>query len=229
MTTKITILTIFPEIFEGFISSSLIAKAIDKSVISIDVVNIRDYAEPPHFKVDDEIYGGGAGMLFKPEPLIAAIEAVESKESHTILMSAAGTKFNQEAANNLSKQKELVIIAGRYEGVDQRVVDLKVDQELCISDAVCMGGEVPAMFIIEAASRLLTEGIGNPDSLDEESFSIKDGENLQLEAPHYTRPPEYREAKVPEVLLSGDHQKIKAWREEQSKIRTKQNRPDLLK
>ena len=214
--------------FQGFTTSSLIAKAIEKSVISINVVNIRDYADPPHFKVDDEIYGGGAGMLFKPEPLIAAIEAVESKESHTVLMSAAGRKFTQEAANQLSKQKELILIAGRYEGVDQRVVDLKVDQELCISDAICMGGEVPAMFVIEAVTRLLSEGIGNPDSLNEESFSLKAEGNLLLEAPHYTRPPEYRGKKVPEVLLSGDHKKIKAWREEQSKIRTKQNRPDLL-
>ena len=228
MTLKITILTIFPEMFQGFTTSSLIAKAIEKSVISINVVNIRDYADPPHFKVDDEIYGGGAGMLFKPEPLIAAIEAVESKESHTVLMSAAGRKFTQEAANQLSKQKELILIAGRYEGVDQRVVDLKVDQELCISDAICMGGEVPAMFVIEAVTRLLSEGIGNPDSLNEESFSLKAEGNLLLEAPHYTRPPEYRGKKVPEVLLSGDHKKIKAWREEQSKIRTKQNRPDLL-
>ena len=168
-------------------------------------------------------------MLFKPEPLIAAIEAVESKESHTIFMSAAGKKFSQETASTLSKQKELVLIAGRYGGVDQRVVELKVDQELCISDAICMGGEVPAMFIVEAVTRLLSEGIGNPDSLDEESFSIQNEGKLQLEAPHYTRPPEYLGRKVPDVLLSGDHQKIKAWREEQSKIRTKLNRPDLLK
>lgn len=229
MTTKITILTIFPEIFQGFLSSSLIAKAIDKSIITIDVVNIRDYAVPPHYKVDDEIYGGGAGMLFKPEPLIAAIEATESKNTHTVLMSASGKKFTQGAAQNLSEKKEIVLIAGRYEGVDQRVVDLKVDQELCISDAICMGGEVPAMFVIEAATRLLTDGIGNPDSLTEESFSITDKGNQLLEAPHYTRPPEYRGEKVPDVLMSGDHKKIKTWREKQSKSRTKLNRPDLLK
>ena len=228
-TLKISVLTIFPEIFESYLKASLIGKAIQKKIIDINLVDFRNFAEPPHYKVDDIIYGGGAGMLLKPEPLIKAIYSEEEKlpKAKKILLSASGEKFTQKVAENLSKESELIIVCGRYEGVDQRVIDLKIDHEYCLADVVCMGGEVPAMMIIESLTRLLTEGIGNPESLLEESFSIQNDGKILLEAPQYTRPPEYMGAKVPEILLSGNHLKIKEWRLNEAAKKTKKNRPDL--
>ncbi len=226
---KFSVLTIFPELFTSYLEASLIGKAIKNQIVEINLVNFRRFAEPPHFKVDDITYGGGAGMLLKPEPLIQAIseEEVKLPKAKKILLSASGKKFTQQVANELSKESELIIVCGRYEGVDQRVIDLKIDEEYCLADVVCMGGEVPAMMIIEAITRLLTEGIGNPDSLLEESFSITDENKLLLESPQYTRPPEYAGLSVPEVLLSGNHANIKKWRWAEALKKTKKNRPDL--
>jgi tRNA (guanine37-N1)-methyltransferase len=226
---KIKIISIFPEIFEGFLAQSLIGKAIDKSLIKIDLLNLREFAEPPHFKVDDSPYGGGAGMILKPEPLAKAIEAakVELPNAKVILLSANGERFNQQFAHGLSSITEIILICGRYEGVDQRVIDLFVDQEISIGDYVLMGGEVAAMVVIETVTRLLSDVIGNPDSLINESFNENKYGKL-LEGPQYTRPACFYERSVPEVLLSGDHKKIAEWRLSTSLEKTSKQRPELV-
>lgn len=225
---RIEVLSIFPEIFNSFLEASLIKKALEKKLLSITTTNIRDAAQPPHFHVDDTPYGGGAGMVMKPEPLCISIENAKQRlqNARTILVTPAGRRFDQGKARELSQHSELIIVCGRYEGIDQRVTDLLVDEELSVGDFVLMGGEVPAMAIIEAVTRLVPGVVGNEESIQHESFSQS---ALLLEAPHYTRPPEFRGLKVPEVLLSGNHQKIEAWRQAESRKRTEQNRPDLLK
>lgn len=226
---KIVLLSIFPEIFNSFLDCSLIKKVLENKILEVEIINFREFADPPHYKVDDEIYGGGAGMLLKPDPLIKAIETAEIKlpDAQKILLSASGKKYTQTTANNLAKAKELILVCGRYEGVDQRVIDLKIDQEIAIGDFVCMGGEVPAMLLIESTVRLIENAIGNPESLTEESFTLKEDQQTLLEGPQYTRPAEFRGQSVPEILLSGDHQKITKWRKEKSQEKTKANRPDL--
>lgn len=227
---RVEILTIFPEIFEGFLKASLIAKAIERGLLSISTTQIRDFADPPHYHVDDTPYGGGAGMVMRPEPLSRAIEAAKLRlpTAKVILLSASGEIFTQAKASDLSKLSELILICGRYEGVDQRAIDLHVDREICIGDYVLMGGEVPAMVLIEACVRLVPEVLGNSASTVEESFSSNKAKP-QLEAPHYTRPAEFRGAKVPEVLLSGNHAQIEKWRSEKGLEATRLRRPDLLK
>ncbi len=222
---QIFVLTIFPEIFSSFLKTSLIEKAIKKNILSIDIVNIRDFSSPPHYKVDDEPYGGGAGMVLKPEPIFEAIKNLKEKieDAHTILLTPSGNTFNQQKAVDFSQKDNLIFICGRYEGVDQRVIDLCVDEEMSIGDYVLMGGEIPAMAIIEATSRLIPNVIGNSESIITESFS----ENF-LEAPQYTHPEEFQGLKVPNVLLSGHHKNIKKWREEKSLEKTKKVRPELL-
>ncbi len=221
---KIEILTIFPEIFSGFLSSSLIKKGIQKEDLSISFTNFRSFAEPPHNKVDDTPYGGGAGMVMKPEPIVAAIESAKKKlpDAKVILLSPSGEPFTQHKAKKLSSLPELILLCGRYEGIDQRAIDLVVDEEISIGDYVLMGGEIPAMALIEAVTRLIPGILGNEESILHESFA--DG---LLEAPHYTRPAEFRGAGVPEVLLSGDHKEIKLWRAEQGLKLTQSRRPDL--
>lgn len=221
---KVIILSIFPEIFDNFLKTSLIGKAIANKNIEIKIINFRDYAQAPHFRVDDEIYGGGAGVLLKPEPLLKALKASKKllPNSKSILLSASGIRFTQEKAQELSEQKELVFVCGRYEGVDQRVIDSAIDEEIRIGDFVTMGGETPTMVALEAITRLVDGVIGNQDSLTEESFSADDSSQI-LEAPQYTRPEEYNDLKVPEVLCSGNHQKIKEWKEKESIKKTKEN------
>ena len=224
---KIDILTIFPELFNSFLGCSLIKKAIDKDLLEVGCINIRDFSEPPHFKVDDEPFGGGAGMLLKPEPLTLAIRASKLRlpNAKVVLLSAAGKLFHQKVASELSQLSELILVCGRYEGVDQRVIDREIDLEISMGDYVVMGGEVPAMLMIEAITRLKPQIIGNEDSLTSESFH--EDQNL-LEAPQYTRPADFKGAKVPAELLSGDHEKIKKWRRLAAEERTKKNRPDLI-
>lgn len=226
---RIHVLSIFPDLFKGFIESSLIAKAQQRKLLEISLVNIRDFSDPPHNKVDDEPYGGGAGMLMKPEPLARAIESSleQLPNARVYYMSPSGEVFNQRKAEVLATENEVIIICGRYEGIDQRVIDLLVDEEISIGDYVLMGGEVPAMVVIEASTRLVSEVLGNSESAKEESFATGQNQKL-LEAPNYTRPEEFRGVKVPEVLLSGNHSKIKAWKESQALTRTKDRRPDLL-
>ncbi|NLF24103.1 MAG: tRNA (guanosine(37)-N1)-methyltransferase TrmD [Deltaproteobacteria bacterium] len=227
---RIEVLTLFPELFAGFTSSSLIKRAQQRALLDLNFSNIRDFAAPPHQQVDDTPYGGGAGMLMKPEPLAAAIENAKSRlpTAKTILLSPAGRLFNQSVAEELCPVQQLILVCGRYEGVDQRVIDLLIDEEISIGDYVLMGGEVPAMVVIEAVLRLKTEVLGNCESIKDESFApTATGERL-LEAPQYTRPPEFRGLAVPPVLLSGNHKEIKDWRLAQARIATQKKRPDLL-
>jgi tRNA (guanine37-N1)-methyltransferase len=227
---RITLLTIFPELFESFLSTSLIAKAVENGTITFERVNIRDFASPPHYSVDDTPYGGGAGMVMKPEPLSKAIEAARRSNpgAPVLLLSPAGTPFSQSKAVELSRLPGLILVCGRYEGVDERVIESAIDGQISIGDYVLMGGEIPAMVVIEATTRLVKDVIGNASSIEEESFAGRDDGPRLLEAPHYTRPPKFAGRAVPEVLLSGNHQKIAAWRREQSLTRTKARRPDLL-
>lgn len=228
---QIEILSIFPRLFDGFLDASLIGKARQRSVLGIAVSDIREYAEPPHFSTDDSPYGGGAGMVMKPEPLYRAIQASRSRlpsGSPVILLSPTGARFTQARARELSKLPGLTLVCGRYEGVDQRVIDLTVDEELSLGDYVLMGGEVAAMVVIEAVTRLIPSVVGNSASVEHESFEIvAEGQPL-LEAPHYTRPPVFEGVAVPDVLLSGDHQRVAMWRIEQARARTARRRPDLL-
>lgn len=227
---EVCILTIFPELFGGFLKTSLIHKAQERGLISIELVDIRRFAEAPHYSVDDTPYGGGAGMVMKPEPLIKAIEHAKERTpaARVVLLSPCGTRFNQKKAAQLSRLKGLILVCGRYEGVDQRVIDLAIDEEISIGDYVLMGGEVPAMVVLEAAVRLVKDVVGNQESLSEESFAAEGPGPGLLEAPHYTKPAEFRGRAVPPVLLCGDHKKIAAWRREQALLRTKNMRPDLI-
>lgn len=227
---EITVLTIFPDLFASFIASSLIGKAIKNQVLKINLINIRDYATAPHFKVDDSPYGGGAGMLLMPEPLALAIEAAKSKlpTAPVILLSPRGTPYQQSQAHKLSQLDSLILVCGRYEGVDQRIIDLFIDQEISIGDYILMGGELPAMVVIESCVRLTSSAIGNVDSTINESFG-SEGNSNQLEASQYTRPAEFRGLKVPQVLLSGNHQEISKWRNQQAQELTTARRPDLLR
>ena len=216
---KFHVITIFPELFDSFRCTALIGKGVERGLLNFNLIQLRDFAKPPHYKVDDTPYGGGAGMVLKPEPLSAAIDSFK-KKPHTILLSPSGKPLTQQAAHRLSERDEILILCGRYEGVDQRVIDTYVDEEISIGDFVVMGGEVPAMALIEAIAREIPDVLGNATSIENESFSRTRSEDLLLEGPQYTRPPEFLEQKVPEVLLSGDHAAIEAWREEQSRKRT---------
>lgn len=226
---RIEILTIFPDIFSGFLSGSLIGKAIERELLTVALTNFRDFADPPHHQVDDTPYGGGAGMVLRPEPLVRAIRDARARlpNAPVILLSASGSRFTQGHAQDLSGLAEMILVCGRYEGVDQRAIDLEIDQELSIGDYVLMGGEVGAMVLIEATTRLIGGVLGNNESIEHESFSTESTPHL-IEGPHFTRPAEFEGHKVPEVLLSGDHKKISAWRHEQSLKSTQSKRPDLF-
>lgn len=219
---KFTILTLFPEIIESYFKSSIMAKAVGKAIIDYEIINIRDFAENKHKNCDDYPYGGGAGMVLKPEPLAAALESVGAASKRTVFPSPSGKLFKQEYAVDLSGEKELVFICGRYEGIDQRIIDSFVDDEICIGDYILSSGEVSTLTVIDCVYRLL-DGVISSDSLEEESFA-----NGLLEYPQYTRPEVFRDMKVPEVLLSGHHKNIKKWRHEKSLEKTENYRPDLL-
>lgn len=226
----VDILTIFPAIFDSFLGTSLVAKAAQRGLFSPHVIDLRSFAAPPHYSVDDTPYGGGAGMVMRADVLVPAIESSRERTpgTHVILFSASGRRFTQQRALELSKKSALTLVCGRYEGVDQRVVELAVDEELCMGDYVLMGGEVPAMALLEAVLRLRPSVLGNEDSAAFESFAPRREEGAaQVEAPHYTRPAEYRGLAVPTVLLSGNHAEVSRWREAQSIARTRQMRPDL--
>lgn len=216
---KINILTLFPKMFEGFINESIIARAIKSGAAEINIIDIRAYCFDKHKQADDMPFGGGNGMVMKPEPLFLALENVSGKIIYT---SPQGKTFNQETAKELAKEKELTIIAGHYEGIDERVVENRVDMELSIGDFVLTGGEIPAMAISDTIIRLL------PDVIKKESYENDSFYNGLLDYPHYTRPAEYKGLKVPEVLLSGNHKKIDEWRLKESLKRTYLRRKDLL-
>ena len=215
------VLTLFPEMFES-LNESIIGRAKEKGLININLVNIRDFSKNKHKKVDDTPYGGGAGMVMMPDVVYDAYKALNTENAKVIYMSPQGQKLNQAKVVELSKEKQLVLLCGHYEGIDQRVIDEIVDEEISIGDYVLTGGELPAMILIDSVSRYI-EGVLKEDSTKEESFS----EGL-LEYPQYTRPESFNGHKVPEVLLSGHHENIDKWRREQSLKITLQKRPDLL-
>ena len=217
------VLTLFPEMF-SILDESIIGRAKKNKKIDINIVNIRDFSKNKHNKVDDTPYGGGAGMVMMPDVVYRAYNSLENKENAKVIyMSPQGKKLNQEKVKELSKENHLIILCGHYEGIDQRVLDKIVDEEISIGDYVLTGGELPAMVLIDSVSRYV-EGVLNKESIKEESFS----ENL-LEYPQYTRPEVFEGEKVPEVLLSGNHKEIDKWRKEKSLEITKKKRPDLLK
>ena len=221
------ILTLFPEMFEGPFSESIINRAREKDLIEIKTINIRDYAEDKHHRTDDTPYGGGAGMVMKAGPIYRAWQqgkSLRSADAKTILMSPQGEQLNQAIVKDLSKEPGLTIICGRYEGVDERIRKTIVDREISIGDYVLTGGEIPAMVLVDAAARLLTGVLGAEESIKKDSFY-----NGLLEHPHYTRPREFKGLKVPDVLLSGNHQLIERWRKKESLRRTFLRREDLLK
>lgn len=222
---KFQILTLFPAMFQGPLTESILRRGVESGAIGVELHNIRDFALDRHRTVDDAPYGGGAGMVMKVEPLSACIEAVKAKAPHArvILTSPRGESFTQAVAAELAAEEGLIILCGRYEGIDERVRELYVDRELSIGDYVLTGGELAAMVIVDAVSRLVPGVLGSEESALDESFS--DG---LLEYPQYTRPPEFRGLAVPPVLLSGNHREIDRWRRQQALLHTKQHRPDLL-
>jgi len=221
---RFSVLTLFPEIFDSPLKVSILGRAIEGGKICVDIINLRDFAKGRHKVVDDKPFGGGKGMLIKPEPVIDAINSIKSTSpgAWVILLSPYGLTFNQEIAKSLSKKNHLLLVCGHYEGIDERVRHF-IDEEISLGDFVLTGGEVAALAIIDAVSRLVPNVLGSYSSLEEESFS-----NGILEYPQYTRPREYKGYKVPEVLLSGHHKRIKEWRRKQALLRTLILRPDLL-
>ncbi len=224
---RIDVLTLFPEIFSGFLSESILKLAIQRGLIELNVWNIRDWSQDKHGKVDDRPYGGGPGMVIKPQPVFDAVEAVQAMArppGRLILLTPQGRPFTQEWAEALAQEQRLVLLCGRYEGFDERIRIGLQPEELSVGDYVTCGGEAPAMVVIESVMRLIPGVLGDAYSPAEESF----GRWGLLEYPHYTRPRVYRGMAVPDVLLSGDHAAIARWRLEQAVRRTMQRRPDLI-
>ena len=221
---KIDILTLFPDVCDNFLSESIIGRAREKGIIEINFINIRDFSKDKHKKVDDTPYGGGMGMVMGPDPIYEAYLSVKQENSITIFMSPKGKVFNQQMAINLSKEEHLIIICGHYEGVDQRLIDEIVDMEISIGDFVLTGGEIAAITVADAVSRLI-DGVLS----DETCFTEESHFNGLLEYPQYTRPYEWHGKKVPDVLISGHHENINKWRKEQSLRITNSNRPDMIK
>ena len=218
---KFDILTLFPEMFEA-IKTSIIGKAEERNLIDINITNIRDFSEDKHKKVDDTPYGGGAGMVIKPDVVYSAYKCLDIKNAKVIYMSPQGKTLNQSKVEELSKEEHLIIICGHYEGIDQRVLDKIVDEEISIGDYVLTGGEIPAMALIDSVSRYV-DGVLAKDSKIEESFS-----NGLLEYPQYTRPEIFMNEKVPEILISGHHENINKWRKMQALKNTFKKRPEML-
>ncbi len=219
---KIDILTLFPDMFTP-LKESIIGRAVDSNKIQINIYDIRDYAKNKHKRCDDYPFGGGAGMVMMPEPIALAIESIDKEhKARRIYMSPKGKTFSQSMVKTLIDYEHIILLCGHYEGIDQRVIDLYIDEEISIGDYVLTGGELPAMVITDAISRYV-EGVISKESLSEESFS-----NGLLEYPQYTRPQEFKGVKVPDVLLSGNHGEVDKWRKEQSIKITKKYRPDLL-
>ncbi len=222
---RIDIVTIFPEIAAGPLGASIIGRAVEAGRVEIRCHDLRDYTTDRHRQVDDLPYGGGPGMVMKPEPFVAAVAALRTPESRVILMTPQGRTFRQARAVELAREPHLILLCGHYEGVDHRVVEALVDEEISIGDYVLTNGTLAAAVVVDAVVRLRPGVLGDERSAEVESFS---GEGRRLEAPHYTRPAEFAGLAVPEVLLSGHHGAIAAWRESQALERTRRNRPDLL-
>ncbi len=221
---KIDVLTLFPAMFAGPLDESIIKRARTKGFLDLKIHDLRDWTHDKHRTVDDRPFGGGPGMLMKPEPLFEAVESLRREKTRVILFSPSGRKFNQTIARELAQQDDLLLITGHYEGFDERVREALVDDALSVGDYVLTNGALPAMIVVDAVTRLLPGALGDDASSADESFS-----HGLLEYPHYTRPAEFRGMKVPEILLNGHHAEIEKWRKEQAKVRTKERRPDLLK
>ncbi|MDR7856356.1 tRNA (guanosine(37)-N1)-methyltransferase TrmD [Tissierella sp.] len=221
---KIDILTLFPEFISTILDWSIIGRACDEHIVEINSINIRDFSKNKHKKVDDYPFGGGAGMVMQPEPIFDAISSVKSPNSRVIYLSPQGKSFDQCLANELSKETHLILLCGHYEGVDNRIIENYVDEEVSIGDYVLTGGEIPAMVLLDSIIRLLPGVLRTDESFIEDSHY-----NGLLEYPQYTRPREFNGHCVPEVLLSGNHGRIKSWRREESLKATLKKRPDLLK
>ena len=220
---KIDVLTLFPGMFAGPLDESIIKRARQKGLLDLNIHDLRTWTHDRHRTVDDRPFGGGPGMLLKPEPLFEAIEALSREKTRVILLSPAGRKFEQSIARELAKEEDLLFVTGHYEGVDERVREVLVDDELSIGDYVLTNGALPAMVVVDAVTRLLPGVLGDDESSHDESFSAG-----LLEYPQYTRPAEFRGMKVPDMLLSGNHAEIEKWRREQARQRTQSRRPDLL-
>jgi len=226
---RIDIITIFPKMFAPVLNESIIKRAQEKKKVQIYLHDLRDYSEDKHKKVDDRPFGGGSGMVMRPESIFNAVEALIHKAQGTrhkaqvVLLCPQGKKLDQKVAKRLSKYKHLILICGHYEGIDERVRQYLVDKEISIGDYVLTGGELPAMVLVDALVRLIPGVLGDKNSLNFESF-----EGNLLEYPQYTRPAKFREMRVPQILLSGDHKKIEGWRRKEAIKRTRQKRPDLL-
>lgn len=226
---RFDIFTLLPEVFPRYLESSILLRARQRGILDVRVHNIRDYAHDKHHTTDDIPYGGGGGMVMKPEPVVEAVESVLELQAGTqpefpvILLTPQGRVFDQSIAASLAGQTRVALICGRYEGVDERIRRQLVSAELSVGDYVLTGGELPALIVVDAVARLLPGALGDPDGALDDSHA-----SGLLEYPHYTRPPEFRGQGVPEVLLSGDHARIDRWRREQSLLRTLQRRPDLL-
>ena len=228
---KVTIITLFPQVFAHFLETSILKKAQDLGKLQVELINLRDFGLGPHRQVDDRVYGGGVGMVLRVEPLAAALKKARGffGGGKAVLLTPQGETLKQEKAKKLSREKHLILICGKYEGVDERIRDL-VDEELSIGDYILSGGEVAALTVLDTVARLLP-GVLEEEATELESFSqVKRGEEAQtlLEPPQYTRPESFKGKKVPEILLSGNHQEIKKWREEEAFNKTKKRRPDLL-
>lgn len=222
---RIDVFTLFPEVFQPYLATSILHRAIQRQLVEINLHNIRDWTTDRHHVTDDVPYGGGGGMVMKPEPIFAAIDGVLGSEPEcpVILLTPQGRLFDQSVANELSKQPQLALLSGRYEGVDERVRQHLVSDEISIGDFVLSGGELPSLVLIDAVVRLLPGALGDPKGAQDDSHA-----SGVLEYPHYTRPAEFRGWGVPEVLSSGDHAKVARWRREQALLRTYLRRPDLL-
>ncbi len=220
---KIDIITLFPELIETYTNNGIIGRGVENNLLKINYVNLREFSEDKHKKVDDYPYGGGPGMLLKPEPLYNAISSIKRENSYVIYLSPKGNLFTQQKAAEYASYEHIIFIVGHYEGIDQRIIDMFVDEEVSIGDYVLTSGELPALIITDAVARLIPGVLGSMESIVEESHSS----NL-LEYPQYTRPEEFMGHKVPEIILSGNHQKIKAWRELKSIELTIERRKDKL-
>ena len=219
---KIDILTLFPSMFDGFLSESIIKRAINSKLVEINIHNFRDYSTDPHHNVDDYSYGGGAGMVLMPQPIFDCVEHLKTADSKVIILTPSGVPYKQKMAYDLSGEKHLIIICGHYEGFDERIMSL-ADLEISIGDYVLTGGELAAQVVTDSIVRLI------PGVIQEESHMYDSFNNNLLDYPVYTKPAEYRGMKVPDVLISGDHKKINEWRYNEALKRTKERRPDLLK
>ncbi|MDY2793819.1 MAG: tRNA (guanosine(37)-N1)-methyltransferase TrmD [Peptostreptococcus porci] len=225
---RIHVMTLFPDIFKAYIGESMMKKAVENSILEVELYNIRDFSENKHKKVDDYPFGGGAGMVMTPQPIFSTYEYIVAKyeleNPRVIYLSPKGRVFNQKIAKSLSLENDIIFLCGHYEGVDQRIIDLIVTDEISIGDYVLTGGELPALVMIDSIARLVPGVLNRSESHEDESF-----ENDLLEYPQYTRPRSFNGLEVPEVLLSGNHKKIDEWRSEESKKITLERRPDLIK